>query len=52
MKYVLTTMDDPSYPQYLVLMENWDTAPEVDDTLFTFTPPEGAKQTEFLRLDQ
>jgi hypothetical protein len=50
-KYVLTTKDDPAQPQYIVLMSNWNAAPEVNDALFEFTPPPGAKETDFLHVD-
>ncbi|MGB5161575.1 MAG: DUF2092 domain-containing protein [Thermoanaerobaculia bacterium] len=50
-KYVLTTMDDPAHPQYLVLMSNWNVAPEFDDAMFQLAKPEGAKEIEFLRMD-
>ena len=49
-KYVLTTMDDLAQPQYLVLMSNWDVAPDFDATTFQFSKPEGAQQIEFLRM--
>jgi hypothetical protein len=50
-KYVITTKDDPARPQYMILMSDWNVAPSVIDGLFKFTPPPGAKKTEFLRLD-
>jgi hypothetical protein len=50
-KYVITTKDDPAQPEYMVLMSNWNVAPRLSDALFHFTPPKGAKKTEFLRLD-
>ena len=50
-KYVITTRDDPAQPQYMVLMSNWNVAPKVNDAMFRFTPPQGAKRTDFLRLD-
>lgn len=50
-KYVITTRDDPAQPQYMVLMSNWNVAPRVNDAMFRFTPPQGAKKTDFLRLD-
>jgi hypothetical protein len=50
-KYVITTRDDPAQPQFMVLMSNWNVAPSVSDALFRFTPPQGAKKTDFLRLD-
>lgn len=50
-KYVLTTRDDLAQPQYIVLMSNWNTNPKVDDEMFEFTPPVGAQEIEFLRMD-
>jgi hypothetical protein len=50
-KYSITTRNDPAQPEYWVLMSNWNVAPNVSDALFRFTPPQGAKETEFLRLD-
>lgn len=47
-KYVLTTKDDPSHPQYIVLISDWNVAPEVNDELFKVTPPPGAEETEFI----
>jgi len=32
-------------------MSNWNVAPALNDALFTFTPPQGAKKTDFIRLD-
>jgi hypothetical protein len=51
-KYVLTTKDDPAYPQYIVLMSDWNVAPEVDDALFSFAAPPGATKIDFLRTDK
>jgi hypothetical protein len=50
-KYVITTKDDPAQPQYMVLMSNWNVSPNLNDALFKFTPPQGAKKTNFIRLD-
>lgn len=50
-KYVITTKDDPAQPQYMVLMSNWNVSPNLNDALFKFTPPQGAKKTDFIRLD-
>jgi hypothetical protein len=50
-KYVLTTMDDPAYPQYMVLMSDWDVAPDTSDATFAFTAPAGAQEIEFLSMD-
>jgi hypothetical protein len=50
-KYVITTKNDPAQPQYMVFMSNWNVAPTVSDALFRFTAPQGAKQTDFVRMD-
>lgn len=50
-RYVLTTKDDPAFPQYEVAMSNWNTAPEVDDSRFEFTPPHDAAEIDFIRLE-
>ena len=50
LKYVLTTKDDPVHPQYIVFMSNWDTSPNFGEEVFRFTPPAGAKETEFIRM--
>jgi len=50
-KYVITTRDDSAQPEYMVVMSNWNVSRKVSDSLFEFTPPAGASQTDFLRLD-
>lgn len=50
-KYVLTTMDDPAQPQYLVLMSNWNVSPSFKEGEFRFAEPTGAKEIDFMRLD-
>ena len=47
-KYVLTTMDDPAFPQYMVFMSNWNTSPKVDSSLVEFEAPEGALEIDFI----
>lgn len=50
-KYVLTTMDDPAFPQYIVLIDNWETSAKVDDGFFEFEAPEGAIEIDFIRAE-
>ena len=50
-KYVLTTMDDPALPQYLVLMSDWNVDPKFDETLFEISRPKGAQEIDFLRVE-
>lgn len=50
-KYVITTRGDPAQPQYMALMSNWNITPKLNDATFRFTPPPGAKKTDFIRRD-
>ncbi len=49
LQVVITTTSDDSQPQYAARL-NWDLEPDVDDALFTFTPPKGAHPINFLPL--
>jgi hypothetical protein len=50
-KYVLTTRDDPSQPEYIIQLSNWNVTPRSNDALFDFSAPKDAKRTEFLRMN-
>jgi len=50
-KYVITTKDVPEQPQSIVIMTNWSVSPELPNAMFTFVPPPGVTQIDFLRLD-
>lgn len=47
-KYVITTTDQPSMPEFSVTIRKFDAAPAVNDGMFRFTPPAGATQVDFL----
>ena len=47
-KFVITSKKMPQAPEFIVVMNRWDTAPKVTDATFTFTPPKGAQMIEFL----
>jgi len=47
-KYVVTDTDTPSKLSISTIMSDWDTNPAVDDAQFTFVPPKGATQIEFI----
>ncbi len=47
LQVVITTTSDDSLPQYAARL-NWDLEPDVDDALFSFTPPKGAHPIDFL----
>jgi len=49
-KYVITTKDVRSLPQYTVEMHNWNTSATLPDDVFVFVPPAGARKIEFLEI--
>jgi hypothetical protein len=46
-KYVLTTTDLPSSPQFIMTLSDWNTRPEITASTFKFAPPADAKRIEF-----
>jgi hypothetical protein len=46
-KYVVTTKDPRAQPENTVVLSRWNTSPPLEEDLFTFTPPEGARQVDF-----
>ncbi len=42
-KLVITTISEPSQPQYAAVMD-WNTTPKLDNAVFNFTPQEGAQR--------
>ena len=49
-KYVVTDTGTPARLSVTTVMSHWNIAPPVSDTRFTFVPPPGAKQIEFMPL--
>ena len=49
-KYLITSTQDPGSPQFTILMSDWNTAPQLTDFAFAFTPPQGARKIDFLEL--
>lgn len=49
-KYVITTKDVRSLPEYSVEMHNWNTSAAFSDDVFAFVPPSGARRIEFLEI--
>lgn len=52
LKYVITTKWVTGAPQYALRLSNWNTAPTIDDKLFSFTPPADAKKIEQVYADE
>jgi hypothetical protein len=51
-KYVITTKDVAGLPAYSMVLSNWNLSPAITDSVFEFTPPQGARKINFLRLTQ
>jgi hypothetical protein len=47
-KLVITSKTKPTQPQYTARL-TWNLAPQLDDTVFTFTPPADAVRIQFAR---
>jgi hypothetical protein len=49
-KYVVTDTGTPALLSVTTVMSNWNVAPAVADSRFTFVPPQGAKRIAFMPL--
>jgi hypothetical protein len=50
-KYVITSKWVTGAPEYVLNLSNWNLSPSIDPALFTFTPPEGAKELPSIEVD-
>jgi hypothetical protein len=48
LKYVVTDTGTPQLLGITIVMQDWNTAPEVDDKMFTFVPSEGIEKISFM----
>jgi hypothetical protein len=46
-RFLITTLDVENAPEMSVTFREWNTTPEIDESLFQFTPPEGAMKIVF-----
>jgi len=51
-KYVITARTAPQSPEVILVFDQWDSDPDLSSEKFTFVPPLGAKETEFLALGE
>jgi len=51
LKYMVIDTGAPELVETITLMSNWNASPKTTDAIFTFTPPPGAKKTEFMPPD-
>ena len=49
-KYVITSKLMTGAPQFTVLINQWNLAPKLSGSMFSFTPPKDATQINFLRM--
>jgi hypothetical protein len=47
LRYVITSEDIPSHPQFTLELRNWQPNAQVAPDSFAFTPPSGAKRVDF-----
>jgi hypothetical protein len=47
-KFVVTSKNMPESPQFVVVLSTWDAAPKLDDSTFTFVPPKGSQEIDFI----
>lgn len=46
-RIIVTYRNAPDKPQFRAQLKDWNFAPSISDSLFTFTPPEGAERIAF-----
>jgi len=49
-RYVVSTKDQPTKPEYTVALSDWQPNPTLDDSLFMFVPPAGSQRIELMPL--
>ena len=49
-KVVLTHKNLPGSPQWTAYLSDWNFAPQLNDNLFAFTPPQGTEKIKFVPL--
>lgn len=47
-KFVITSKRMPQSPQFTSVLSEWDVAPKITASAFTFTPPKGSRKIDFL----
>jgi hypothetical protein len=51
-KLLITQKKLPAEPQWTAYFAAWNFSPQLSDSLFVFTPPQGAKQIKFISLKE
>lgn len=51
-KLIITQKKLPASPQWSTYFTDWNLAPQLSDSLFVFTPPQGASKVKFVSLKE
>ena len=51
-KYIVTDTATPELLGFSTVMRNWNIAPNISNTLFTFIPPQGTNKIKFMKTKQ
>ena len=51
-KIVVTYKDVEYSPQWTAYLTDWNLAPQLADSLFAFSPPQGAEKIDFLPMEK
>jgi hypothetical protein len=49
-KFLITYNEQPGQPQFAAVLDRWNFSPKLPDSLFLFSPPEGAEKIRFLSM--
>jgi hypothetical protein len=51
-KYLINFKNDEGSPQFTAYLSDWDFSPSLSDDIFSFSPPEGTKEIEFMKVEK
>ena len=51
-KFLINYKNDEGSPQFTAYFSDWNFSPSLSDDIFSFSPPEGTKQIEFMKVEK
>ncbi len=51
-KFLINFKNDEGSPQFTAYLSDWDFSPSLSDDIFSFNPPEGTKEIEFMKIEK
>ena len=51
-KFFINFKKDEGSPQFTAYLSDWDFSPSLSDDIFSFSPPEGTKKIEFMKVEK